>query len=143
MFKIGNSKELPAIPSSLSAEGRDFVLQCLQRNPLHRPTAAKLLEHPFVKNAVPLERPIPIAELSEGPPAATNSLRTLVLNLSFAALSDEVSYLQLFDLPKKRRRKKTRVKVNKFTVFVIHKTILLDLFVVVSLACQNFVLQFL
>lgn len=71
MFKIGNSKELPAIPNSLSAEGRDFVLQCLQRNPLHRPTAAKLLEHPFVKNAVPF------AELSEGPPAATNSLRTL------------------------------------------------------------------
>ncbi|KAG5563273.1 hypothetical protein RHGRI_005879 [Rhododendron griersonianum] len=58
MFKIGNSKELPSIPEHLSDEARDFVRQCLQRNPLHRPTAARLLEHPFVKNAATLERPV-------------------------------------------------------------------------------------
>ncbi|CAI9092263.1 OLC1v1027457C1 [Oldenlandia corymbosa var. corymbosa] len=56
MFKIGNSKELPAIPDYLSEEGKDFVRQCLQRNPLHRPTAVQLLDHPFVKNAAPLEK---------------------------------------------------------------------------------------
>ncbi|KAL3755742.1 hypothetical protein ACJRO7_002746 [Eucalyptus globulus] len=56
MFKIGNSKELPTIPDSLSEEGKDFVRQCLQRNPLNRPTAARLLEHPFVKFAASLER---------------------------------------------------------------------------------------
>ncbi|KAK6155679.1 hypothetical protein DH2020_009927 [Rehmannia glutinosa] len=50
MFKIGNSKERPAIPDHLSDEGKDFVMLCLQRNPLHRPTAAQLLEHPFVKS---------------------------------------------------------------------------------------------
>ncbi|EPS60184.1 hypothetical protein M569_14620, partial [Genlisea aurea] len=49
MFKIGNSKELPSIPETLSEEGKEFVRLCLQRNPLHRPTAAQLLEHPFVK----------------------------------------------------------------------------------------------
>ncbi|KAH9321731.1 hypothetical protein KI387_016370, partial [Taxus chinensis] len=53
MFKIGNSKELPAIPEHLSEEGKNFVRLCLQRNPSNRPTAAKLLEHPFVKNAAP------------------------------------------------------------------------------------------
>ncbi|XP_027103737.1 mitogen-activated protein kinase kinase kinase YODA isoform X1 [Coffea arabica] len=58
MFKIGNSKELPAIPDDLSEEGKDFVRQCLQRNPLHRPTAAQLLDHPFVKNAAPLDKPL-------------------------------------------------------------------------------------
>lgn len=58
MFKIGNSKELPAIPEHLSDEAKDFVRQCLQRNPLHRPTAARLLEHTFVKNAATLERPV-------------------------------------------------------------------------------------
>lgn len=58
MFKIGNSKELPTIPDHLSDEGKDFVRQCLQRNPLHRPTAVWLLEHPFVKNAATLERPV-------------------------------------------------------------------------------------
>jgi serine/threonine protein kinase len=58
MFKIGNSKELPAIPDHLSEDGKDFVRQCLQRNPSNRPTAAQLLEHRFVKNAAALERPI-------------------------------------------------------------------------------------
>ncbi|XVE57900.1 hypothetical protein DITRI_Ditri04bG0127500 [Diplodiscus trichospermus] len=79
MFKIGNSKELPAIPDSLSDEGKDFVRQCLQRNPLHRPTAARLLDHPFVKNAAPLERPIFSADASD----PLHTVRTLGLgNLS-------------------------------------------------------------
>ncbi|XP_076886738.1 mitogen-activated protein kinase kinase kinase YODA-like isoform X2 [Bidens hawaiensis] len=67
LFKIGNSKELPVIPDHLSEEGKDFVRQCLQRNPLHRPTAAQLLEHSFVKNAAPLERPL-YSEPSDQPP---------------------------------------------------------------------------
>ncbi|KAH9602648.1 hypothetical protein KSS87_005133 [Heliosperma pusillum] len=53
LFKVGNSKEIPAIPDHLSKEGKDFVLKCLQRNPLDRPTAAQLLDHPFVKNVAP------------------------------------------------------------------------------------------
>lgn len=78
MFKIGNSKEPPAIPDSLSDEGKAFVRHCLQRNPLHRPTAAWLLEHPFVKNAAPLERPIFSADASDPSPAVCNAMRTLV-----------------------------------------------------------------
>ncbi|XP_010662702.1 mitogen-activated protein kinase kinase kinase YODA isoform X1 [Vitis vinifera] len=77
MFKIGNSKDLPAIPDHLSDEGKDFVRQCLQRNPLHRPTAAQLLEHPFVKNAAPLERPILSPETSDPPPGVTNGVKSL------------------------------------------------------------------
>ncbi|XP_022720417.1 mitogen-activated protein kinase kinase kinase YODA-like isoform X1 [Durio zibethinus] len=77
MFKIGNSKELPAIPDSLSDDGKDFVRQCLQRNPSHRPTAAWLLEHPFVKNAAPLERPNFSADASDPSPAVANAMRTL------------------------------------------------------------------
>ncbi|BBN69328.1 Protein kinase superfamily protein [Prunus dulcis] len=69
MFKIGNSKELPGIPDHLSDDGKDFIRLCLQRNPLNRPIAAQLLEHPFVKNVAPLERTILSAEPSEGPPA--------------------------------------------------------------------------
>lgn len=74
LFKIGHSKEQPAIPDHLSEEGKDFVRKCLQRNPLHRPTAAKLLEHPFVINAAPLERPIMTAE-----PHTMNVGRSMVL----------------------------------------------------------------
>ncbi|CAL1401010.1 unnamed protein product [Linum trigynum] len=72
MFKIGNSRELPAIPDHLSEDGKDFIRQCLQRNPLHRATASQLLEHPFVKNVTPPERLITNAEPLE--PTATGRL---------------------------------------------------------------------
>ncbi|KAJ9706567.1 hypothetical protein PVL29_001843 [Vitis rotundifolia] len=88
MFKIGNSKELPTIPDHLSEEGKDFVRQCLQRNPLHRPTAARLLEHPFVRNAAPLERPSLSSE-PEPPPAVTNAVRSMGIGRTRNVLESE------------------------------------------------------
>ncbi|XP_020540846.1 mitogen-activated protein kinase kinase kinase YODA isoform X2 [Jatropha curcas] len=87
MFKIGNSKDLPAIPDHLSEEGKDFVRQCLQRNPLHRPSAAQLLEHPFVKSPAPLERPIASPEPTDQPPTVTNGGISQVRN--FTSLDSE------------------------------------------------------
>ncbi|KAF5731182.1 hypothetical protein HS088_TW19G00787 [Tripterygium wilfordii] len=77
MFKIGNSKEFPPIPDHLSDEGKDFVRQCLQRNPLHRPTAAQLLEHPFLKYAASLERPILGSEPADALSGVTSGLKSL------------------------------------------------------------------
>ena len=48
IFKIASSSELPQIPESLSPEGTEFVLLCLQRDSAARPSAADLLKHPFV-----------------------------------------------------------------------------------------------
>ncbi|CAF1721989.1 unnamed protein product [Brassica oleracea var. botrytis] len=73
MFKIGNSKDLPDIPNHLSEEGKDFVRKCLQRNPANRPTAAQLLEHAFVRNVMPLERPLVSAESAESMNVVTSS----------------------------------------------------------------------
>uniref|UniRef100_A0ACD5ZIF3 Uncharacterized protein n=1 Tax=Avena sativa TaxID=4498 RepID=A0ACD5ZIF3_AVESA len=58
MFKIGNSKELPPIPDHLSEEGKDFIRQCLQRDPSNRPTAVELLQHSFIRSASPLENSV-------------------------------------------------------------------------------------
>ena len=51
LFRIGRG-EPPAIPKTLSGDARSFILKCLQVNPNDRPTAAQLLEHPFVKTSV-------------------------------------------------------------------------------------------
>ncbi|KAJ8771473.1 hypothetical protein K2173_026650 [Erythroxylum novogranatense] len=80
MFKIGNSKDLPAIPDHLSDDGKDFVWQCLQRNPLRRPSASQLLEHPFVKHVAPLERPVHNSEPRDPPPGISNGFKILGIN---------------------------------------------------------------
>ncbi|KAI3780462.1 hypothetical protein L2E82_10443 [Cichorium intybus] len=72
LFKVGNIKELPSIPDHLSDEGKDFILQCLQRNPSCRPSATQLLDHPFVKNIASSERLIP------NPGLITNTVRSVV-----------------------------------------------------------------
>ncbi|KAJ8755645.1 hypothetical protein K2173_022240 [Erythroxylum novogranatense] len=48
LFYIGSTKSHPEIPDHLSAEAKDFLLKCLQKEPNMRPDASKLLQHPFV-----------------------------------------------------------------------------------------------
>ena len=55
MFKIGGG-ELPPVPNSLSRDAQDFILKCLQVNPNDRPTAAQLMEHPFIKRPLQTSR---------------------------------------------------------------------------------------
>lgn len=50
IFKIGNSKDMPEIPEHLSDDAKNFIKQCLQRDPLARPTAQSLLNHPFIRD---------------------------------------------------------------------------------------------
>jgi len=39
----------PSYPNTLSDEGKDFLAKCFLVDPVKRPSAAELLEHPFVK----------------------------------------------------------------------------------------------
>ncbi|KAJ0267349.1 Mitogen-activated protein kinase kinase kinase 9 [Hirschfeldia incana] len=48
LFRIGRGV-LPDIPDTLSLDGRDFITKCLKVDPEERPTAAELLNHPFVR----------------------------------------------------------------------------------------------
>ncbi|XP_051144660.1 mitogen-activated protein kinase kinase kinase 1-like [Andrographis paniculata] len=52
LFRIGRG-QLPPIPNTLSRDAEDFILKCLQVNPDERPSAAQLLDHPFVKKPPP------------------------------------------------------------------------------------------
>lgn len=47
-YMIGRGDQ-PPIPCHLSLEAKDFIRQCVQVDPNSRPTAAQLLEHPFVR----------------------------------------------------------------------------------------------
>ncbi len=80
MFKIWNSKELPVIPDVLSKEGKDFVRLCLQRNPAHRPSAAQLLEHPFVEDAPRVSGPDVHGSSSDLLSFAATRIQSLVCN---------------------------------------------------------------
>ncbi|XP_010912615.1 mitogen-activated protein kinase kinase kinase 3 isoform X2 [Elaeis guineensis] len=50
IFKIANSKDIPEIAEHLSSEAKSFLKLCLQRDPSARPTAAQLMDHPFVRD---------------------------------------------------------------------------------------------
>lgn len=41
-------KTTPRLPSHLSQHARDFVSQCLRKDPSHRPTVPQLLRHPWI-----------------------------------------------------------------------------------------------
>lgn len=55
IFKIGNSKDIPEIPDYISSDGKHFLNLCLQRDPSARPTAAQLMDHPFVRDQAPIK----------------------------------------------------------------------------------------
>ncbi|TVU45472.1 hypothetical protein EJB05_04961, partial [Eragrostis curvula] len=61
-FLIGKG-ERPPIPNYLSKEAQDFIAQCVRVDPEKRPSAAQLLEHPFVN------RPLRASFESTSPPA--------------------------------------------------------------------------
>ncbi|KAJ7948140.1 putative Mitogen-activated protein kinase kinase kinase [Quillaja saponaria] len=49
LYRIAYSRELPEIPSILSDQAKDFLRNCLRRNPKERWTASQLLKHPFLE----------------------------------------------------------------------------------------------
>ncbi|KAI4322524.1 hypothetical protein L6164_022209 [Bauhinia variegata] len=49
LYRIAYSGETPEIPVFLSEQAKDFLGNCLKRNPKDRWTATQLLKHPFLE----------------------------------------------------------------------------------------------
>ncbi|XP_004308240.1 PREDICTED: G-type lectin S-receptor-like serine/threonine-protein kinase B120 isoform X2 [Fragaria vesca subsp. vesca] len=47
-YCVGTSKSHPPIPEHLSSAAKDFLHECLQKEPTVRPSASELLKHPFL-----------------------------------------------------------------------------------------------
>lgn len=50
-FHVCNTAEPPPMPEELPPAMEDFLLRCFERDALQRPTAAELLEHPWMDSA--------------------------------------------------------------------------------------------
>jgi len=53
LHHIGTSEEIPAIPATISKEGREFIKLMLTRDPNKRPSADELLQHPYITETPP------------------------------------------------------------------------------------------
>ncbi|CAI9285286.1 unnamed protein product [Lactuca saligna] len=85
LFHIGTTKAHPPIPDHLSAEAKDFLLKCLQKEPNLRPDASELLQHPFVtgeyEESHPVFRTSVIATPSNQIPTSIKQRRSICMNM--------------------------------------------------------------
>lgn len=58
LFHIGTTKSHPPIPEHLSADAKDFLIKCLQKEPCLRASASELLQHPFVTGEYHESQPV-------------------------------------------------------------------------------------
>lgn len=70
MFHIGVATQHPPLPepSQLSELGIDFIRQCLTIDPIQRPTAQELMQHPWMLEFREALRDYEAAELAKSPP---------------------------------------------------------------------------
>ncbi|KNC49879.1 STE/STE11 protein kinase [Thecamonas trahens ATCC 50062] len=69
LFKIGKSNDSPKYPEGLSAAGIDFLNLCFRRDPNQRPSAADLLQHPWIASVDEVAVPSPTPAMGGGPSA--------------------------------------------------------------------------
>ncbi|XP_013114614.2 mitogen-activated protein kinase kinase kinase 15 isoform X2 [Stomoxys calcitrans] len=69
MFKVGYYKKHPTIPDELSPNAKNFILRCFAIQETERPTAAQLLEDPFLTDKH--------RKLRLGPPSSSDFSRSI------------------------------------------------------------------
>lgn len=95
MFKVLH--KTPPIPDSLSSEGRDFLQKCFRRNPAERPTAAVLLEHPFIRNASYYN-----AHGAISPTISAMKISSVCVHVSYSIYFYQMLFLVIYNTLKKR-----------------------------------------
>ena len=50
MYRIAKTDHAPTIPDTLTDDAKDFLAQCFRRDPVKRPSATALLDHPWIRD---------------------------------------------------------------------------------------------
>ncbi|KAG2721717.1 hypothetical protein I3760_02G094900 [Carya illinoinensis] len=94
LFHIGTTKSHPPIPEHLSAEAKDFLLKCLQKEPNLRLAASDLLQHPFVTGEYWESQPVCTSVVESGGQMVTpgmnlkNSMNSVIRRSMCTGLKD-------------------------------------------------------
>ncbi|KAK1361627.1 hypothetical protein POM88_046101 [Heracleum sosnowskyi] len=93
IYRIRNSIA-PPVPDSLSKDARDFILKCIQVDPFSRPSAARLLDHSFVKR--PLHHRKVISSKGESRPIIRSREKGKLLGRgSFGSIYEGISEMEV------------------------------------------------
>ncbi|TYZ64318.1 hypothetical protein PybrP1_007535 [[Pythium] brassicae (nom. inval.)] len=78
LYYVAHLETLPPLPGELSDDARSFITACLEIDPVLRPSALELLQHPFVQAFDPIRSPPPprSTRVQSAPPTADNFSRT-------------------------------------------------------------------
>ncbi|KAK3002975.1 hypothetical protein RJ639_018730 [Escallonia herrerae] len=82
LFHIGTTKSHPPIPEHLSAEAKDFLLKCLQKEPNLRLSAPELLQHPFVTGEYQETHPLLRTSMTDNSGSRAATSKVSLKNLS-------------------------------------------------------------
>lgn len=78
LYYVAHLETLPPLPGELSDDARSFVTACLEIDPVLRPSALELLQHPFVRAFDPMRSPpMRSARIQSAPPATDTFSRNL------------------------------------------------------------------
>jgi len=96
MFHIGVATQHPPLPdpSQLSLQGIDFIRQCLNIDPVKRPSAAELMDHPWMMAFREALKMFEEQELARTPDEEIHGDETMWENASVARVLNEKEELE-------------------------------------------------
>ncbi|MCO5569211.1 hypothetical protein L7F22_022921 [Adiantum nelumboides] len=126
LFKIGCSKENPPLPEFISAEAKDFLSRCMQRDASARWTAAELLKHPFICGLdgdggafCNVDQPSPRSTLDFSSDSESESEEDGSVMMGCAALSKDFSALRVNEVRTEVKGAVESLEVSKGSGWIV------------------------